>query len=547
MRLNALRLLVFFLLIPLAVTLAAPLARTLCPQIVEQALTDLGANCGNLERNSACYGFNQVGATFTVAQADDFFSKVSDQTPLNIVDTVTTTPLDEASGTWGVAVMKVQANVPNSLPGQAVTFMLMGDTEVRNDVPPDEAFTPADPTEVIANGNVNIRSAPGTNANVLGSVSDRTPLLTDGRSEDGEWLRVTFNNAPGWVNAGLVIAPPEVSKLPTLTAAQRTPMQTFYVTTGVSEASCQEAPDVLVVQGPENIRVDLTINGADIQIGSTIALRSTQLAYGDLPFNTFQQFTDDAGLPAEMICNQTQLMVIDGQASVNNRSANLPAGFTGFSLNCGGADRASGLVTPWIGIRAMTPGELSGLASLNGIQGSFLNYPIEIPTTEEIQQLLVALSGGSSQGGASGPAAGQADCSRLRPTSPLGTMPGREVPFYWDAAPGATSYTVRVYDSIGTLVGEYSVNAPQTTTVGNPQGKDNLSWEVSAYVNGELACTSARVGVLRDTVYESQGTSSSGGGTYLYCTQGSPVCPSGCTPIGTCGFLSSDTLCECGG
>jgi hypothetical protein len=223
-----------FLLLPLTLAVAAPaLQDSICPAIVQQALAELGENCNLLDRNSVCYGYNQVGATFNEPQPDDFFSKASDTSSLTIVDTLETAPLDEQSSTWGVALMKVQANVPNSLPGQAVNFILLGDTEIRNEVSPDDAFVPADPVDVTVIGSVNIRSGPNTRSNVLGSAADGTVLPADGRTEDGGWLRVLFGDRLGWISAELVSAPEAVGDLPVLTGQQRTPMQSFYLRTGV--------------------------------------------------------------------------------------------------------------------------------------------------------------------------------------------------------------------------------------------------------------------------------------------------------------------------
>jgi hypothetical protein len=38
--------------------------------------------------------------------------------------------MDEEEGTWGVAVLQVQANLPDTLPGQNVTMLLFGDVEI---------------------------------------------------------------------------------------------------------------------------------------------------------------------------------------------------------------------------------------------------------------------------------------------------------------------------------------------------------------------------------------------------------------------------------
>src|SRR6187401_1016586 len=79
-----------------------------CPALVEQALFQLGGNCTGLDRNSACYGYNRVDATFSQSVAPDFFSKPSDRTQLASLETIQTAPLDLALEQWGIAVMNVQ-------------------------------------------------------------------------------------------------------------------------------------------------------------------------------------------------------------------------------------------------------------------------------------------------------------------------------------------------------------------------------------------------------------------------------------------------------
>lgn len=534
-----------------AVLILAPLAQAaqeagICPEIVQQALSDLGQNCDALDRNSACYGYNRVGATFTEPQSDDFFSEVSDRSLLKVMDTITTSPLDEAEGIWGVAVMKVQANVPNSLPGQAVSFVLLGDAEVRNEVPPGEAFTPIDPIEITAVGNVNVRSGPGRTANVLTSVTNGTTLLADARTPDSSWVRIVVDNTPGWVSAELVKAPDGIGGLPAITDQTRTPMQAFYLTTGPGDLSCTEAPDVLLVQGPENFKVDLTVNGADIQIGSTIALRSILISYGDLLKNDklvkeFGGSITDQNANDDDQCSITQIFVIDGKADLNDGIVTLPTGFTADSVNCGGPDLTSGFITPWAGSRPLSPEDLEFLQSLGNLPPNILNYPVRIPTLADIREILAQFGGGTTGNVVLGPAAGQADCTDFKPTSPLGSMQAGNVTFYWDPAPGATSYVVRVYDSNGTQVAEYPVNAPQTSVSGTPSGQGSMSWDVTAYVNGEIACSTGRANVLRDQTFGIPGGPA--GPSYTVTCVPFGTCYSPCTVTGTCGFKIDECTC----
>jgi hypothetical protein len=537
----------FLFTLPLIFAVASTVAlQNDCPALVQTALEELGQNCQSLERNNACYGYNKLAATFNEAQPDDFFTQVSDRTPLNVLDTLTTTPLDAEAGTWGVALMKVQANVPNSLPGQAVTFILLGDAEIRNDVSPADAFTPADPVDVTIIGNVNIRSGASALSNVVGSVGDGTVLPADGLSANGNWYRVLFNGAPAWVSAELVNAPEAAQQLPNIQGDVRTPMQAFYLTTGFSQTNCNDAPDALVVQGPDAVKVDLTVNGADITIGSTVVFRSLESSYGDLLndltlVELYGGLLTNQGVPGDLNCTVMQIMVVDGDAELNEDGLNLPTGFSAQSINCGGVDRSSNFVTPWVGSRPLSQEELNFLQTLNNIPPELLDYPIKVPTLEDIQGIIQAFGTGATDANddTTDSAVGEVDCSTFTPTSPLGSMPGNVTQFYWDPAIGATNYVVRVYDASGNETSSGATSGPETSVTFNPAGASNLSWDVTAYYNGQVACTSGRVGVLRDILFDIPPPPPD---TYTICVPYFQSCPAGCSQIG---FCSGDNLCEC--
>ncbi|MEO8393797.1 MAG: hypothetical protein ABI700_12470, partial [Chloroflexota bacterium] len=116
------------------VVVAGVAAQGACADFVNQAMQALSSNCGDIPRNSACYGYNHVTATFADALAPDAFSHPNDRIDLADLDTITTAPLDLTTSQWGIAVMKAQANLPDALPGQSVTFLLLGDVHVETGV-----------------------------------------------------------------------------------------------------------------------------------------------------------------------------------------------------------------------------------------------------------------------------------------------------------------------------------------------------------------------------------------------------------------------------
>lgn len=98
-----------------------------CPQIVSMAVQTVDAACGELGRNTACYGNRLVQATFQEGSSPRF-SASGDKAELAALQSLTTSPLDEDTQTWGITLLKALVNIPDTLPGQGVTFLLYGDT-----------------------------------------------------------------------------------------------------------------------------------------------------------------------------------------------------------------------------------------------------------------------------------------------------------------------------------------------------------------------------------------------------------------------------------
>lgn len=122
-----------FLVLSVAVA-AGVTAQETCSSFVNQALAQLSNNCGDLSRNSACYGFDHVMATFFAPLTPDAFTQPNDRVDLESLQSITTSPLDVQTSQWGIAVIKAQANLPDALPGQAVTFLLLGDVHLQTGV-----------------------------------------------------------------------------------------------------------------------------------------------------------------------------------------------------------------------------------------------------------------------------------------------------------------------------------------------------------------------------------------------------------------------------
>jgi hypothetical protein len=109
-----------------------------CPTLVEAALQAVDTACNGLGRGEACYGHSRVEVTSWDEAAELPFHLPADRVPLLDLRRLATAPLNLDAEEWGVAVLSLQTAVEGALPGQAVTFLLMGDTTLENAVPPEE-------------------------------------------------------------------------------------------------------------------------------------------------------------------------------------------------------------------------------------------------------------------------------------------------------------------------------------------------------------------------------------------------------------------------
>jgi hypothetical protein len=76
--------------------------------------------------------------------------------------------------------------------------------------------------------------------------------------------------------------------------------------------------------------------------------------------------------------------------------------------------------------------------------------------------------------------------------------------FYWDAAPGATSYRVNIYnlDLGGAIMASYETSGLLTHLQGDVSDGTvgsgfHFAWEVQALVSDQVACSSPRFEMLR--------------------------------------------------
>jgi hypothetical protein len=107
-----------------------------CPKLVSDAMALVAGNCSDLNRDQICYG----NVLLDVLPRDDApaftFEQSGDITNVVNIASLRLSSMSLENQAWGVAMMKILADVPETLPGQGVTFLLFGDVQID---PADEA------------------------------------------------------------------------------------------------------------------------------------------------------------------------------------------------------------------------------------------------------------------------------------------------------------------------------------------------------------------------------------------------------------------------
>lgn len=112
-----------------SVTIAS--AQTQCAALVQEAINLVANTCVGMGRNEVCHGYFRVEAQ-PRDQSPAFSFALGDIVDVTDVASLRTYPFNAETHEWGIALMNLQANLPDELPGANVSFLLLGDTNVSN-------------------------------------------------------------------------------------------------------------------------------------------------------------------------------------------------------------------------------------------------------------------------------------------------------------------------------------------------------------------------------------------------------------------------------
>jgi uncharacterized protein YraI len=241
-----------------------------CEVIIEDALQTMGSACAEIGRNEACYGHLNVAATFQQEEASFPFDQSGDLVGLIDLQALFTEAVNISAGTWGVALMQVQADLPDDS-DSSMSYVLFGDTNLTiNSEEMDELATCN--VSNVTGENVNVRRGPTGSRDITGVFPFDEEALATGRDASGEWLRIERNNSSGWIGASGMQLDCDVDTLSVVDetdsfVASASPMQVVSLETA-NNSTCDAAPDGLMVRSPEGTRSRIVVNGVEMIFSS---------------------------------------------------------------------------------------------------------------------------------------------------------------------------------------------------------------------------------------------------------------------------------------
>ncbi len=192
---------------------------------------------------------------------------------LAALSSVSTSDLDMAAETWGLALLRLGANLPRTYTGAGVLALLAGDAQIHNQVAAADVITIAEPLSTAALERATLYRLPGLLPEPVGELTLDEIVPVDAYDLTGDWLRAVTGGLVAWVEADKVARLQAMESLPSLAVNQPYPLQAFSLRTGSAFPECAAAEPMVAVQTPEDASVNLTVNGVDIHIGSMVSFQ----------------------------------------------------------------------------------------------------------------------------------------------------------------------------------------------------------------------------------------------------------------------------------
>ncbi len=259
-----------------------------CPSIVQNAIDTVGTACIRAGRNKLCYGNSTIQAEFQPGAANPIFHAPGDLVDVAQIKQFTLGGMDISTKVWGMAEMKIQADLPNADPNQNVTLILFGSVQLMDGANDANAAVLTQTPGAIPRQNQYATATTraisqqathegATATKIVGLESTATAYaLTPTPAGTIPALKATQAAATATKLAALENTGTALPILQTpvpglVVGGPYKGLQAFYFQSS-DTAPCDQAPhDGILIQSPQGQqRVTLSIDGATVSLGSTV-------------------------------------------------------------------------------------------------------------------------------------------------------------------------------------------------------------------------------------------------------------------------------------
>lgn len=244
-----------------------------CGGTVKRAFASLAEHCGDLARDSLCYGYPQVNATVAEGQSALAFSNPGARISTAELARIEAGAYDLAQSSWGIAALHLSANLPQTYAGPGVILLLAGEAALINEVAPADVMAIQPPVSTAALEAAILYKHPGVIPKPVAEVEADALLLVDAFESAGGWLRVVNDGEVAWIEADKVARLQAMDGLPRLGLGATFALQAFSLSTGTDYPECVEAEPWIAIQTPADMGVSLSVNGVDIHIDSMVTFQ----------------------------------------------------------------------------------------------------------------------------------------------------------------------------------------------------------------------------------------------------------------------------------
>lgn len=247
-----------------------PIETDICRAAYQTAIAEAAASCTDVGPNQMCH----TGGALELREGElpDAIGTAIDAATVESIETAVYT-----DGTYDFALLYPQAN----LTSDPLRMMVLAGTTVVNQSQAAMDFYAVNATVSHPQG-ANVRMGP--DGDQVGVIYRGTEVQITGRSADGAWLRVNYDDATAWISAD-VVRLNDVMALPVVTpddlSPRYGPMQALTLRSILDDSPCPGVPDGGIVLTTPNLtqRALVEVNGMVLRFAGTVYLQS---AGGDL-------------------------------------------------------------------------------------------------------------------------------------------------------------------------------------------------------------------------------------------------------------------------